>query len=259
MRKFSVIIPHFNEGDELIRTVRSVRIMSANDVDVIVVDDCSDDGRDYESELKKYDVIYKKLDERTGVAGARDVGVEMCRTPYVLILDAHCRILTQDWDLIAEQVLNDEPNGVYCCKTRMLIPPNKAKLDRFSAGAVSRGKVDYVTSITRDWSGDNLTQDVPCIIGANYIFAKDWWNRIGGLAELTGTWGCDEALLSVKTYRAGGVIRCITKVETAHWYKKTADRTFKVTWDGLRINSDAVKSLDGFDSWMNYNQNFKTP
>lgn len=94
---FTVIITFLNEGDEVGLTCKSVRETCGDKVDIIVINDNSDDGYDYFNSLKQYNIRYYKNDERKGCTVCRHMAVNYCDTPYFIILDAHCRFYTHDW------------------------------------------------------------------------------------------------------------------------------------------------------------------
>ena len=54
----TVLIPFMNENEEVIATVADVRRTAGRHVDILVLNDCSTDGYNYEEELRKYDVRY---------------------------------------------------------------------------------------------------------------------------------------------------------------------------------------------------------
>lgn len=56
--KLSVCISFLNEGKEVGRTVRSIRKTTGNNVDIVIINDASTDGYDYESDLKGLNVNY---------------------------------------------------------------------------------------------------------------------------------------------------------------------------------------------------------
>lgn len=93
----SVLIPFINEGEEIINTVREVRRTVSYNVDIIVVDDASNDGIDYKSLLEPYNVIYIRNNTNKGSALSRDICVDNCHSPYFLFLDAHMRLYEYNW------------------------------------------------------------------------------------------------------------------------------------------------------------------
>ena len=117
-KKFSVLISFLNEKEEVGKTIKSVRDTAGDRVDIIVLNDASDDGYDYEKDIKSYNVRYYVNSQRIGSSAGKQFCVDMCETPYFLILDAHSRIYTEDWlDKAIDLMENDEEadKTVYCC------------------------------------------------------------------------------------------------------------------------------------------------
>lgn len=53
MNKLTIIIPFLNEGDEIEKTLKSIRETSRTNVDIIIINDCSTDNFDYLYAAKK--------------------------------------------------------------------------------------------------------------------------------------------------------------------------------------------------------------
>ncbi|WP_412470494.1 MULTISPECIES: glycosyltransferase family 2 protein [unclassified Halobacteriovorax] len=89
----SVIIPVYNASQYIIETLASVVVQTYNNLEIIVVDDCSKDNsvdvvQDY---LSKCDVkfILKRCEKNFGgPAGPRNIGVECSSGDYIAFLDA---------------------------------------------------------------------------------------------------------------------------------------------------------------------------
>ena len=92
--KISVLIPFLNEKEELGRTIKFIRDTAGDRVDIVVVNDCSYDGYDYESDIAPYNVKYHVTKQRIGSSAGKQLCVDLCETPYFLVLDAHCRMWT---------------------------------------------------------------------------------------------------------------------------------------------------------------------
>lgn len=95
--QLTIIIPFLNEGDEVVNTVKSVRETAGDSVDIIAINDCSTDGYPYREKLQSYSIYYLENEERKGVAASRDYGINICRTPYFLLLDGHMRFYDKLW------------------------------------------------------------------------------------------------------------------------------------------------------------------
>jgi len=89
MIKYSIIIPHYNSPDLLLRCLKSIPVRE--DIQVIVVDDCSPEADTY---LMKYAELSRPYLElySTGTNGgggkARNVGLQYAKGKWVLFADA---------------------------------------------------------------------------------------------------------------------------------------------------------------------------
>lgn len=182
MNKFSVLIPFRNEKEEVGRTVKSVRETAGDKVDIIVVNDSSYDGYDYEKDLEPYNVDYCVTSERLGSSAGKELCVELCRTPYFIILDAHCRMHTPNWLELAEELMErpESKNTVYCCTCWYF--HNETDQQSPAHMKAYGGYFDYnIKSILScGWNLNNFTKDagdepfeIPCLLGANYICSKE--------------------------------------------------------------------------------------
>ena len=90
--RVTVVIPCFNDGAFVPEAVSSVQ--ESEPVDVIVVDDGSDDGSTHTvlADLAASGAARVIYQQNAGVSAARMTGVEAARTPYIFPLDADDRI-----------------------------------------------------------------------------------------------------------------------------------------------------------------------
>ena len=88
MIKYSIIIPHYNSPDLLIRCLKSIPIRE--DMQVIVVDDCSPEADSYIARYKELSRPYLEL-YSTGTNGgggkARNVGLQHAKGKWILFAD----------------------------------------------------------------------------------------------------------------------------------------------------------------------------
>jgi glycosyltransferase involved in cell wall biosynthesis len=91
--KVSVVIPCFNHGEFLPEAVASVVNMRRNDVELIVVDDGSTDGRT-RKEIDALIALGLKVirQQNKGLAAARNAGILASEAKYILPLDADNRL-----------------------------------------------------------------------------------------------------------------------------------------------------------------------
>jgi glycosyltransferase involved in cell wall biosynthesis len=89
---FSVVIPTFNEGERLHRTVESIlNDTTYSPFEVIVVDDGSSDGS-CDRYVDGDERVRLVKAESVGIPRARNLGAEHARGEYVLFIDAHCTV-----------------------------------------------------------------------------------------------------------------------------------------------------------------------
>lgn len=222
-KKLSVLMAFKNEGEEVALTCKSIRDTAGDKVDIIVYNDVSSDGYDYKKSLEPYNVKYFEGTQRLGSSLGKNLCVEKCETPYFLILDAHCRLYTKDWLDKALSVLEQEKDCIYCCKVQYF----SDETDHMSSKHMCAygGYLDYnIKSLfSPAWNLHNLTKDVegnppfkiPCLLGANYLCSKRWWNKLKGLQGLR-LYGREETFISKKSWMAGGEVRCIPTIHTGH-------------------------------------------
>lgn len=104
MKKVSVIMPTYNNGIKLKRTIDSVlnQTMNKSDFELIIVDDHSNDKGETVKVIKEYkdSIRFKQLKKNNGNASVpRNTGLKMSKAEYVFFLDSD--------DYIHERTLED--------------------------------------------------------------------------------------------------------------------------------------------------------
>ena len=222
----TVIIPFKNEGEEVFKTVASLRQMADNDINFIVINDASDDGFDYSGISSINNVEYILHDKSFGPAQSRQHGVDLCQTNFFILVDAHMRAMTKGWDRIVLEPVQKYRNAIFCCVTYDMIENAKSKICRQGYGATIKLEDVSCKWISHSFIKDNKTIiEVPCVLGASYISNKEYWNRIGGLKGLL-SYGCEEQLLSIKTYLDGGKCYVLSNVEFSHKFRKAKETPY---------------------------------
>lgn len=221
----TAIIPFYNEGEELGNTVHSIRETAGDSIDILVVNDRSDDGIDYKEMLAPYDVEMITNPFRMGPAMSKEKGVQYCVSPYFILLDAHMRFYQQNWvERILEELAQDDQQ-ILCCQTRVL---------RKKDGQVTVEKADTTYGAFMYWGNEAYkpmsrwnpnpsikalqSQHIPCVLGASYVSSKRYWNKLLGFKGLM-CYGCEEPFISMKAWMEGGKCRFIDDVVIGHIYK----------------------------------------
>lgn len=212
--RLTVIIPFLNEGNEVERTISSIKEYSTNNPDIILINDASTDNFDYESIAGKYNCRYVCHQQRMGVAASRQEGVDLCRSSHFLLLDAHMRFYDKRWDEKLLIYLAANPRSVICSQTKVLRIDAKGEVvedmahEVRCAGFIDFGERELFRVMWNHTDLEPYTNliEVPCIIGAAYACSTEYWKLINGLEGLK-TYGTDEELLSMKVWLEGG--RCL--------------------------------------------------
>ena len=85
-----LIIPIYNAKKTLDLTLMSIKMQTIlNKINVYLIDDCSEDNYDeIINNYKDMNIIYKKLDKNSGPAVARQVGMDISSSDYIMFIDA---------------------------------------------------------------------------------------------------------------------------------------------------------------------------
>ena len=231
----TLIIPFLNEGEEVGRTVRSFLDHGGKGrVEVMVINDCSYDSYPYLDALSQNGgVTYILNSERLGVAASRDKGVSLCTTPYFLLLDAHMRAYDDLWVTEIPRLLSQNDRRILCCQNKPLkVEDAKVVSDpssfptfgaRLSFGR--KGLIPGIKWINEEHHPDSDTETIPAVLGAGYAAGVSYWKRIGGLRGLV-QYGCDEQMLSLKTWLEGGECVLLKRVVLGHIYRDNMPYAF---------------------------------
>lgn len=225
MNELTVIISFLNEGEEIVQTMAGIRATAGDAVDIICVNDASTDGFDYKKAAEEYKAVYIENKERLGCAGAREVGVAHCVTPYFLIVDGHMRFYPDNWWIEFIKAIREEPRAIYCCRCQPwdFLTKKESKNNAPYAAYIKIFDIEARSILNATWAGKVFPGgeivDVPCVLGACYAASKTYWNYLKGLQGLL-SYGCDEAYISLKVWMEGGRCRLLTHVRIGHLFRE---------------------------------------
>ncbi len=94
MKKITVVIPCFNQGHFIDDALNSLQNCNANLFDIIIVNDGSTDEKTNERLHQLLQQGYNVIQQQNkGLGEARNTGIKLATTPYILPLDADNKIL----------------------------------------------------------------------------------------------------------------------------------------------------------------------
>ncbi|MDR1883473.1 MAG: glycosyltransferase [Prevotella sp.] len=255
-RLLTVIIPFLNEKEEVGNTIESVLEFSDNNVNLIIINDASNDNYDYDKLVLDYDIEYIKNEIRMGVAASRDLGASRCKTPYFLLLDAHMRFYDNQWVERITGVLSKNKNYLLCTQTKILRKTNgTVHVDRAEDQKTRQGAVVDLyngnTLFESRWlfteqNDSDRDRPVACILGAGYACSKEYWEYLKGLKGLI-YYGNDEAYISMKVWLSGGECYLLKDVKIGHIYREQvpyATEHFSRVYNRLLINESMIFNKD---------------
>ena len=204
--RISVIIPACNEGDELLKTVKSVVSTSKSEPQVVVVNDMSDDGsvdmlRDHIKKHKKNFPWVTILDnkKRMGVDWSRNRGVWQSNGDIIIFTDAHTRWPEGGDAALAQGVI--DKNGIICAGFQNFSENEKKCSSPNYGGHFQLRKTRALGNSYNKKLPEEAFPRIYSIIGSCYAMTRNLFERLGGWYEVPGArWGYSEQAMAWKVY-----------------------------------------------------------
>lgn len=211
MAKVSIIVPVFNIEDYLPACLDSIYNQTMKDFELILVDDCSEDGcydicESNKSRFSNIKVIHKKHNE--GLVAARKTGLHNATSEYVLYIDGddwiasdmvehmYKTIISEDVDVVmcgryedtgdvSKRVYHGIPSGRYNKKeliekvySRMIVNGDFFEWGIFPGVWDKLFKKDYLLPYqnqvdVRITMGEDALCTYPCLLNVNSIYILD--------------------------------------------------------------------------------------
>ena len=233
----SVVIPVYNEGERLGKTLHALRDATDVSYEVIVVDDGSmDSGCEFLRALPSpfENVVLLEMERRNGVARSRNLGAERAGARVLVFMDAHC-VPRAGWlaKLLAE--LNRQDAGVVAPQISSLECPGATTF-----GLKLRDKNFSVEWLSR--RGDE-PYPVPLVGGGCMAMRKEFFESVGRFDNMR-SFGVEDIEFCLRCWLFGYSVTMVPQAEVAHLFKKNP---FPVGWHDHLYNvlRTAVLHFDG--------------
>lgn len=121
MKKLSIIIPVFNEGEtifQVLEILENLPLIEQIEKELIIVNDCSSDNS--EKEMERFVNLYKNPNYKIihhsvnkGKGAAIQTGIKEATGDYTIIQDADLELNPEEINLLLQPVINNEADVVY--------------------------------------------------------------------------------------------------------------------------------------------------
>jgi len=239
----SVIITAYDEGEELVRTINSVRANTRGSHEIIVVDDGSTDGSCDAIEADGVRVI--RHDERVGIAGSRNDACAVARGDVLAFLDGHQRLSPGCLDQCAETAQQ---------RQAIVWPDVRGLTDR---GWTGHGALLRLSEKDGSFSGKWLRRKprqslsaISTLIVPGYVMPRSVYDRVRWIGALGG-WGASEAAITVKAFFLDIEVLHLCGPLARHFFRKKLP--YSTPWEAVWRNHALVARVCFDDrSWFDY-------
>lgn len=237
----SIIVPTYNEGDWLYRTIQSI---SENSIDVsheiIVVDDgCNDGSIERLAAFSKVRIV-RSANPQSGVIAAKNLGAANAQGDYFCFVDSHM-ILPCGW-----------LDSFYAASQKLgadaLLTCNIKDFDRMEQlGLLENAQYGYTLAnwklgVSWHYYGQKKYSEpykTPLCPGGMTFVSRTAFNRVRGFSSPMRKWGSEDVDFSLKNYCAGGQTYCVPDFFVFHYFKNTTTKkpTFSITYKQTAFNT----------------------
>lgn len=216
----SIIITSLNENlNRLNRTIQTLQNSSDKNVEIIVIDDCSDiPVSDIDKSVK---LVRNSI--RLGCAQSRHFGATIASGKYILFTDAHM-IYHPEWYSSFLKIIDGLDDNVAICGTCLGLDDDHTELDK-SCGEYLGARLSLYNKrenqiIEGKWipKKDGDLYEISCMMGAIYFINKNYFLKLRGLSELK-MWGSDEPCLALKILQSGGKMIVSKEIKAGHFFR----------------------------------------
>lgn len=138
----SFIIATYNSADYICDTLRSILKQKYDDIEIIVIDDCSIDNT-YELLVNNFKdkFVYHRNSKNMGPAFSRNIGLGFAKGKYIGLLDSDDILYDENHTKIAVDIMeNDEEVAIFCCDFYIIDRENRI-LNKYSP---SYDSIEYI-------------------------------------------------------------------------------------------------------------------
>ncbi|GKZ16325.1 glycosyltransferase family 2 protein [Haladaptatus sp. T7] len=241
----SVIVPTYNRADAIPRTIESVLSQTLEDLELIIVDDASQD--DTEEVVTSYDddrIQFVQHEENQGASAARNTGIERAEGEYMAFLDSDDVWLPTKLEkqVLTLELRSDEWVAAYC-KAETVHPDGQNPLVKAVTQLISRRNKTEGAEGGKELIGPTLSDDLHTSAGSTLIVESDIVREIDGFDESFSRFQDPEFLIRVLKH---GKLACVNETLLLRYETGSppADSVAKADEHFRRTFSEEVERLE---------------
>lgn len=253
----SVLIPAFNEGELLWKTIASCDETCPDlDCEFIVADNGSTDGSVDEAKRRYPEITVVGDTNRRGPSPAKHLAATHARGDVLVFLDGHCRVTPDALERLVADV--EEWGG------QAIVTPRVVKLDPdswalYSCHAGCCQRLDLATldppqfTRTRYFAARGRFRETAGLIGCSFAMSRELYERLWGCDADMRHWGSDDADLGLKAWLMGHAVLNDPEIVVGHRFRAStsaeAERHPEIWANRLRM---ARKNFSDptWDDWL---------
>ncbi len=206
----SVIVPTYNRADAIPRTIESVLSQTLEDLELIIVDDASDDDTD--EVVASYDddrIRFFQHEENQGASVARNTGIDHAEGEYMAFLDSDDVWLPTkvEKQVLTLELRSDEWVAAYC-KAETVHPDGQNPVIKWATELISRRNKTEGAEGGKELIGPVLSDDLHTSAGSSLLVKSDVVREIDGFDESFDRFQDPEFLIRVLKH---GKLACVNE------------------------------------------------
>ncbi len=249
MYDLSIIIVNYNVKEFLLNLIDSIKKASSGmSVEIIVVDNASEDGSIESLRENHPDVVLIENKENLGFGKANNIGLEKANGKYLLMINPDTIVredtLTKmisffeshpDAGMAGCKVLN--PNGTLQLACRRSFPGPWTSFTKVTGLSTLFPKSKLFAKYNLTYLDENQTYEVDAISGSFMMMKKEVYNKVGGFDPQFFMYG-EDLDLCYRVQQAGYKVYYYHETEIIHYKGESTKRS---SIDETRVFYDAMK------------------